>query len=157
MSVTLPEQQNPQNLRAWCKVVQHCKNIFYPSPDLLRGVASHQTKFVTPISNWPQRQQVRAGAAKKLTFSQKSGQNQLWMKKYVFLHFNNYFGTHGHIPAIFNFLDLILSALSHNQRPQNFKTYLQSFETNMESFFYITAKSRKSFSLQLKRQNFCNF
>ena len=31
------------------------------------------------------------------------------MKKYVFLlffHFNNFFGTHGHIPAIFNLLDL---------------------------------------------------
>ena len=25
------------------KVVQHCKNILNPSPDLLRGVVSHQT------------------------------------------------------------------------------------------------------------------
>ena len=33
------------------KVVQHCKNILNPLPDLLRGVASHQTQIVTPISN----------------------------------------------------------------------------------------------------------
>ena len=32
------------------KVVQHRKNILNPFPDLLRGVASHQTQIVTPIS-----------------------------------------------------------------------------------------------------------
>ena len=31
---------------------------------------------------------------------------------FAFSHFNKFFGTHGHIPAIFNFLDLIFSALS---------------------------------------------
>ena len=33
------------------KVVQHCYNILNPLQDLLRGVASHQTQIVTPISN----------------------------------------------------------------------------------------------------------
>ena len=33
------------------KVVQHRKNILNPLPDLLRGVESHQTQIVTPISN----------------------------------------------------------------------------------------------------------
>ena len=77
--------------------------------------------------------QLRSGAVKKFTFSQKNGQNQLWIEKYVFCffplqklflpvnikvekisfewksmflafsHFNNFFVTHGHIPAIFNF------------------------------------------------------
>ena len=59
------------------KVVQHCKNILSPLPELLRGVATHQTQIVTPISNLPQRRQLRSGAVKKFTFSQKSGQNQL--------------------------------------------------------------------------------
>ena len=35
----------------------------------------------------------------------------------AFSHFNNFFGTHSHLPAIFNFLDLLLSALSHSQSP----------------------------------------
>ena len=37
------------------------------------------------------------------------------MKKYVFFlafsHFNNCFVTHGHMQAIFNFVDIILSEL----------------------------------------------
>ena len=33
------------------KLVQHCENTLYPFTDLLRGVASHQTQIVTPISN----------------------------------------------------------------------------------------------------------
>ena len=41
-------------------------------------------KIATPISNKPQRRQLRAGAAKKITFFKKSGQNELCMKKYVF-------------------------------------------------------------------------
>ena len=32
------------------KVVQHRKNILNPLQDLLRGVVSHQTQMVTPIS-----------------------------------------------------------------------------------------------------------
>ena len=44
---------------------------------------------------------------------------------FAFSHFNNLFGTHDYIPAIFNFLDLMLSALSHSQSPQHPKTYLQ--------------------------------
>ena len=59
------------------KVVQHCENILSPLPELLRGVETHQTQMVTPISNWQQRQQLRSGAVKKFTCSQKSGQHQL--------------------------------------------------------------------------------
>ena len=33
------------------KVVQHCENILSPLPELLGGVATHQTQIVTPISN----------------------------------------------------------------------------------------------------------
>ena len=33
------------------KVVQHCENNLGPLPDLLRGVATHETQIVIPISN----------------------------------------------------------------------------------------------------------
>ena len=53
------------------KVVQHRKIMLNSLPDLLRGVASHQTQIVTPLSNWLQQRQRCAGAVKKFTFSQK--------------------------------------------------------------------------------------
>jgi hypothetical protein len=56
---------------------------------------------------------------------------------FAFSHINNFFDTHGHIPAIFNFLDRMLSALSHSQSPQHFKTYLQSLETKPETHFIL--------------------
>ena len=59
------------------KVIQHCKNIVSPLPDLLRSVEWYQTQIVTPISNLLQRRQLRSGAVKKFTFSQKSGKNKL--------------------------------------------------------------------------------
>ena len=49
------------------------------------------------------------------------------------------FGIQGHIPAIFNFLDLMLSALSHSQSPHHSKTYLQSLETNRKLILYCEA------------------
>ena len=52
-------------------------------------------------------------------------------------HFNNFFGTHGHIPALFNFFNLMLSALSHSQSPQHSKTYLQRLETKSETHFIL--------------------
>ena len=80
-------------------------------------------------------------------FTKKNWQNQLSMKKYVFAfyHFNNFFGTDGHIPAIFNFLDLILSSLSHSQSPQNSKTYLESLETKICKFWVLKAVWRKNY------------
>ena len=51
-------------------------------------------------------------------------------------HFHNFVVTHGHIPAIFNFHNLILSELSHSQSPQHSKTYLQCLETKMETHLY---------------------
>ena len=62
------------------------------------------------------------------------------MKKFFlcfFPHFNNFFGNHGHIPAILNFLDLMLLALSQSQSPQYPKTYIQSLETIPETHFIL--------------------
>ena len=56
---------------------------------------------------------------------------------FAFSHFNNFFGTHGHIPAILNYLDLLLSALSHSQSLQHSKSYLQSLETKPETHFIL--------------------
>ena len=56
---------------------------------------------------------------------------------FAFSHFNNFFHTHGHIPPIFYFLDLMLSELSHSQSPQHPKTYFQSFETKLETHFIL--------------------
>ena len=41
--------------------------------------------------------------------SSKSGQYELWMKKHVFAccHFNNFFGTDGHIPKVYKIIDQI--------------------------------------------------
>ena len=52
---------------------------------------------------------------------------------FAFSHFINFFVTHGHIPAIFNFWDLILTELSHNQSPQHSKIYLQSLKAKTET------------------------
>ena len=54
---------------------------------------------------------------------------------FFFSHFNNFFVTHGHIPSVLNFLDLILSELSHNQSPQHSKTYIQSLKAKTEIDF----------------------
>ena len=59
------------------KLVQHLGNILNPLPDFLRGVASHQTQTVTPISNKTQPRQLRTDVIENFTFSQKSGQNYL--------------------------------------------------------------------------------
>ena len=50
----------------------------------------------------------------------------------AYSHFDNFFVTHGHIPSIFNLLDLTLSELSHSQSPQHSKTY----KTNKKSKHY---------------------
>ena len=76
---------------------------------------------------------------------------------FAFPHFKNFFGTHGHIPAIFNFWDRMISALSHSQSPQHFKTYLQSLETKPETHFILCQSQGNLFSLQLKRPKFCHF
>ena len=47
----LYRRSNLFETRQMGKVVQHRENILNPLPDLLRGVASHQTQIVTPISN----------------------------------------------------------------------------------------------------------
>ena len=62
-----------------------------------------------------------------------------WKKVFflAFSHFNNFFVTQGQIPAISNFLDLILPELSHNQSLQYSKTYLQSLKAKTETHFII--------------------
>ena len=48
-----------------------------------------------------------------------------------------FFVAPGHIPAIFDLWDPILSELSHSQNPQHFRTYLQYLETNTETRFIV--------------------
>ena len=55
-------RSNLFEIRQMGKLVQHREHIFNPSPDILRGVASRQTQISTPISNYLQRRQLRAGA-----------------------------------------------------------------------------------------------
>ena len=120
------------------KVVQHCKSILNPFPDLLRSVASHQTQIVTRISNLPQQQQLRSGAVKNLPFTKKWKTSALNEKVcFFFPHFNIFFVTHSHIPAIFSFLDLIISELSHSPSLKHSKTYLQSLETKTGTHFIL--------------------
>jgi hypothetical protein len=47
----LYQRSNFFETRQMGKVVQHRENILNPSPDYLRGVASHKTQIETPISN----------------------------------------------------------------------------------------------------------
>ena len=142
------------------KVVQHHKNILNPLPDLLRGVASHEKQIVTPLSNWPQQRQLRAGAIKKINLITKKWRKSALNEKvcfFPFSHFNNFFGTRGKIQAIFNFLEQVLSLLSHSQSPQHSKTYLQCLETKLETHFILWQSWGNLFSLQLKRPKFCHF
>ena len=74
----------------------------------------------------------------KISFEQKS-------VFIAFPHFNNFFGTHGHIPAIFLFLDLMLAVPSHSQSPQHSKTYLQSLETKPETYFIFWQSQQNLF------------
>ncbi len=61
-----------------------------------------------------------------------------WKSMFIaYSHFNNFFVTHGHIPAIFNFLDITLSELSHSQSPRHSKTYLQKLEIKIETHFIL--------------------
>ena len=71
----------------------------------------------------------------------------------AFYHFNNFFGTHGHITAVINFLDLILSVLLHSQSPQHSKTYLQNLKTKPETCFilsFLGTKRCRTEKLRLK-------
>ena len=72
---------------------------------------------------------------------------------FAFSHFNNFFVTHGHIPAIFNLLYLMLSALSHSQSPQHSKTYLQSLETKPETHFILWQSRGNLCHFSLKVEN----
>ena len=56
---------------------------------------------------------------KNIPFHKKADKKSFELKKYffAFFHFKNFFFTPGHIQAIFNFWDSILSELSHSQAP----------------------------------------
>ena len=141
------------------KVVHHCQNMLRPLPYSLRGVATHQTLIATPILNWPQRRQLRSGAVKKFTFNKKVDKISFEWKKFcfAFLHFNNFFVTHGHISAMLTFLDLILSELSHSKSPQHSKTYLQKLETKTETHFILQQRQGNLFHFSQKGQHFVIF
>ena len=64
----------------------------------------------------------------------------------AYSHFKNFFVTHGHIPAIFNLLHLTLSELSHSQRPQHSKTYLQSLKPNRKLVSYYGKVKETNFT-----------
>ena len=75
------------------------------------------------------------------------------MKKtmlFAFSHLNNFFGTHGRIPSVSNFLDLMLSVLSHSESPQHSKIYLQSSETKPETHLYYS-KVKDTFFTSFKK------
>ena len=107
------------------------------------------TAATTPLRWWYQ---------KNYTFTKKVDKKSFKWKKvcfFAFFHFNNFFVTPGHIPAIFDLWDPILSELSHSQSPQHFRTYLQYLETNMETRF-IVSQFRKPISIQPKRPKLGN-
>ena len=76
---------------------------------------------------------------------------------FAFSLFNNFFGTNGHIPAIFNFVDLMLLVLLHSQNPQHSKTYLQSLETKPEIILCYGKVEEAFFPFIWKSQNFVIF
>ena len=51
----------------------------------------------------------------------------------------------------------MLSALSHSETPPAFQNILSKFRNETGNSFYIMAKSRKPFSLKLKRPTYCNW
>ena len=84
--------------------------------------------------------------SKNLPFHKKVDKKSFEWKSmlFAFFHFKNFCVTPGHIQATFNFLDLILSELSHGQSPQHSKTYLQSLETKPETHFMLWQSSIKN-------------
>ena len=76
---------------------------------------------------------------------------------FAFSHLKYFFVTHGHIPALFNYLDLILSDLSHSQSPLHSKTYLQILETKTETHFTLWQSWGNLGSLYLKRTQILTF
>ena len=76
---------------------------------------------------------------------------------FAYSHFNYFFGTHGHIQAIFIFLDLMLSALSYSQSPKHSKTYLQSLETKPETQYMLWQSQENLFHFIEKGQHFVIF
>ena len=75
---------------------------------------------------------------------------------FVFSHFNNFFVTHGHIPAIFNVLDLILSELSHNLSPQHSQTYIQSLKPKQKLILYY-GKVKETYFNSVKKAKHLSF
>ena len=95
----------------------------------------------------------------KITISPKSGQKDLWMKKYGFwfFHFNNFFVTPGQIPAIFNLQDPIFFRALTQPKPPAFQNISSIFGNQYGKSFYSMAKLRKPIWLQSKRPKFWYF
>ena len=74
----------------------------------------------------------------------------------AFSHFKYFIVTHGHIPAIFNFVDLILSELSLSQSPQHSKIYLQSWKPNQKLILYC-GKVKETYFTLFKKANILVF
>ena len=72
-------------------------------------------------------------------------------------HFDNFFVTHGHIPAIFNFLDLILSELSHSQSPSILKHIFKVWKPKRKLILYYGKVKETYFTSVKKAQVFIIF
>ena len=74
---------------------------------------------------------------------------------FAFSHFKYFFVTHGHIPAIFNFLDLILSQLSHSHIHIHIHIPKHIFEVwkQNQKFILYYGKVREIYLTSVKKVN----
>ena len=109
-------------IRQMGKVVQHRENILNSRQTnwlIKRCCMSSNTNCNTYIKLTTATTAPRWWYPKITLFTKKWAKRALNEKVCVFaiFHFNNLFVTPGHIPALLNFLDPILSELSHSQSP----------------------------------------
>ena len=141
----------------WCFCLQ---KYFIPLARLIKRCCKSSNKNCNTYIKLTAAKTAPRWCCQKINLFTKSGQNQLEWKKvffFAFSHFNNFFGTLGHITAIFNFLDLMLSTLSHSPSPQHSKTCLQSLETKPETHLYYGKDKETFFTPVKKAQNFVIF
>ena len=76
---------------------------------------------------------------------------------FAFSHFNNFFVTHGHKPAIFIFVRPDFIRTITKPKPPAFQNISSKFGKQTRNLFYIMAKFRKPISLYSKRPKCCHF
>ena len=75
---------------------------------------------------------------------------------FSFPHFNNFFVTHGHIPAIFMFLDMMLTELSHSQSPNILKHIFKVWKPKQKLILYH-GKVKETFFISFKKAKMLKF